>query len=104
MSEANYSAVALSLLKADLGFYNSALPSDVESHLTNLLKVSHRRLARAGINLVVGEIDDDQLQAMYAAWMYRKRLDGAEKSQALKQEIRDRQVDIALTADEEAEA
>lgn len=103
MAEPNYSAAALALLKADLGYYNSDLPPDVNTHLINLLQVSCRRLARAGINLNVGDINDDQLQAMYAAWLYRKRQDGSEKSQMLKQEIRDRQVDNVLTDDEEAD-
>lgn len=101
MAEPNYSAAALALLKADLGYYNSELPPDVVTHLTDLLQVSHRRLARAGINLNVGDINDDQLQAMYAAWLYRKRRDGSEKTLMLKQEIRDRQVSNALSADEE---
>ena len=101
MAEPNYSAAALALLKADLGHYGAELPGDVENHLVDLLEVSYRRLARAGINLDPGNIDDDQLQAMYAAWLYRKRLDGSEKSPMLKQEMRDRQVDLALAPDEE---
>lgn len=104
MAEAHFSAAALSLLKADLGYYNSELPPDVETHLMDLLNVAFRRLARAHINLDIDCIDDAQLQAMYAAWLYRKRRDGSAKPLMLQQEMRDRQVDLALTDDEEEDA
>lgn len=104
MAEKNYSDTALALLKADLGYYDSEIPTPVELDLANLLDVAYSRLARAGIQLNVGDLNDDQLQAMYAAWLYRKRRDGSEKSPMLKQEIRDRQVDKALADDEETSA
>ena len=98
-----YSASAVALLKADLGYYDSKIPAPVETDLTDLLEVAYRRLERAGIQLNVGDLNDDQLQAMYAAWLYRKRRDGSGKPLMLKQEIMDRQVDDALTDDEEAD-
>ena len=42
----------------------------------------------------------NQFLAMYAAWMYRKRIDGSPKPQMLKDEIRNRQVDDALAGAE----
>lgn len=104
MAEKNYSDTALALLKADLGYYDSEIPTPVEMDLANLLEVAYIRLGRAGVKLNVGDLNDDQLQAMYAAWLYRKRRGGSEKSPMLKQEILDRQVDNALTDDEEASA
>lgn len=104
MAEVHYSAAALSLLKADLGHYNSDLPPDLETHLQDLLEVSFHSLARAGITLNVDDINDAQLQAMYAAWFYRKSREGAAKPPMLQQEIRDRQVANALAANEEASA
>lgn len=101
MADTHYSDTALSLLKADLGHYNSTLPPDLETHLENLLEVAFRSLVRAGINLSVGNVYDDHLQAMYAAWMYRKSREGAAKPLMLQQEIRDRQVAQALVADGE---
>ena len=104
MADMYYSETALSLLKADLGYYDSNIPPVVELDLVNLLEVAYRRLARAGIELNVGNLNDDQLQEMYAAWIYRKRRDGSDKPQMLKQEMRDRQVDDALSDDEGASA
>ena len=104
MADTYYSDIALSLLKADLGHYDADLPPELETHLQHLLEISFHSLARAGIKLSVGEIYDDQLQAMYAAWMYRKGREGAAKPPMLQQEIRDRQVANAMATDEEVEA
>ena len=69
--------------------------------MKSLLSTAFRQLARAGINLVPGQLYDDQLQVMYAAWLYRKASEGAAKPPMLIQEIRNRQVENALTAAEE---
>lgn len=101
MAESNYSDAAVVLLRANLGYYGSTIPEDLLSYLKSLLSTAFRQLARAGINLVPGQLYDDQLQVMYAAWLYRKASEGAAKPPMLIQEIRDRQVENALTADEE---
>lgn len=96
-----YSDTAVVLLKANLGYYGSTIPNDVERYLLYLLEYAKRRLAEtAGIYLTPGDLYDDELQVMYAAWMYRKGIDGAEKTPMLKEAIRDYQVGKAL-ADEE---
>ena len=87
-----YSETAVALLKANLGYYGT-IPSEVETHLTRLLEYAYKRLATtAGIDLY-----DDQLQVMYAAWLYRKGGEGAEKPPMLKEAIRDYQVGKAMT-------
>ena len=96
----NYSEAALGLLKANLGYYN-AVPPQVETYLTQLLNYAAARLEKtADIRLTPGDLSDDQLQAMYAAWMYRKGAEGAEKSPMLKEAIRDYQVSKALAETE----
>lgn len=99
-NSSNYSATALSLLKANLGYYGQ-IPNEVTAYLQSLLDYSFRRLAQAaGIKLTPGELIDDQLQVMYAAWLYRKGGDGAEKPPMLKEAIRDYQLHRALGASE----
>ena len=92
----SYSAAALSLLKANLGYYGSEIPSELERYLESLLAYSFRKLAGCGIRLAPGDLYDDQLQVMYAAWMYRKGGEGQAKPPMLQQAIRDRQVEDAL--------
>lgn len=88
----NYSPTALDLLKANLGYFD-ATPPVLETYLNQLLEYSHRRLAEtAGIYLTPGDLYDDQLQVMYAAWLYRKGGDGSEKPPMLREAIRDYQV------------
>ena len=101
MAESNYSDAAVVLLRANLGYYGSTIPEDLLSYLKSLLSTAFRQLARAGIHLNPGQLYDDQLQVMYAAWLYRKASEGAAKPPMLIQEIRDRQVENALTTDEE---
>lgn len=83
---------ALAFLKADLGFFGSEIPPDLASYLQGLLFTAREDLLRAGIQLKSGEADDDQLQAMYAAWLYRSRITGQGMPEMLKSEIRNRQV------------
>ena len=101
MAENNltYSEAAVALLKANLGYFGQ-IPNEVETHLRSLLDYSYRRLGRtAGIYLNPGELYDDQLQVMYAAWLYRKGGEGAEKPPMLKEAIRDYQISTALAED-----
>lgn len=98
----NYSDAAEVLLLSTLGFYNTEIPFPLQEHLRTLLNQAYRQLERAGIQLKIGDLYDDQLQVMYAAWLYRNAGLGAEKPPMLAQEIRDRQVENALAAQEES--
>lgn len=93
---------ALALLKADLGYYDAAIPAELETYLSSILASAEKRILRAGVVLVAGDVDDDLFLSMYAAWMYRKRIDGSPKPQMLQDEIRNRQVDDALAELEDA--
>ena len=96
----NYSENALTLLKANLGYYGQ-IPEEVTAYLQSLLDYAHRRLAQtAGIFLTPGDLLDDQLQVMYAAWLYRKGGEGSEKPPMLKDAIRDYQLHKAMSESE----
>lgn len=96
----NYSETALTLLKANLGYYGQ-IPDEVTAYLQSLLDYAHRRLSQtAGIFLTPGDLVDDQLQVMYAAWLYRKGGEGSEKPPMLKDAIRDYQMHKALGGQE----
>ena len=89
----------LSLLKASLGYFDSELPPALEKYLNDLLNYADKRLwEECGIELIPGDIADDQLKAMYADWIYRNRATGAGKTEMLKDAIRNRQVGTALRA------
>lgn len=88
---------ALALMKADLGYFDSAIPAALETYLSSTLDSAAAKIARAKIELVPGNVDDDLFLSMYAAWMYRKRTEGLAIPQMLRDEIRNRQVDDALT-------
>lgn len=101
---ATHSEAAVAQLKANLGFFGTEIPPDVATYLVQLLDYVYVRLHQtAGILLTPGDRYDDQLQVMYAAWLYRKGGDGAEKPPMLKEAIRDYQVGKAL-ADAEVSA
>lgn len=93
---------ALALLKADLGYFDSAIPAALETYLSSVLDSAAAKIARAKIELVPGNVDDDLFLSMYAAWMYRKRTEGLAMPQMLRAEIRNRQVDDALAELEDA--
>lgn len=96
---ADTSVTALGLLKASLGYYGSELDPEVESYLNNLLEYAENALLKnCGIVLDSGDVYDNQLQAMYAGWLYRKAKDGTGKPEMLKTAIRDRQVENALSS------
>jgi hypothetical protein len=91
-----HSDTAVNLLKANLGYYGQ-VPAEVETYLLSLLDYAFDRLRiTANITLTPGDLYDDQLQVMYAAWLYRKGGDGAEKPPMLKEAIRDYQVSRAM--------
>ena len=92
-----YSEPALALLKANLGFFSTEVPPDLDAYLKHLLNYAHDRLDQtAGICLTPGNLYDDLLQVMYTAWIYRKGGDGAEKPPMLQKAIRDYQVGKAM--------
>lgn len=94
-----YSETAVALLKANLSYYGT-IPQEVEQYLTHLLTYASRRLEHtAGIHLTPGDLYDDQLQVMYAAWLYLKGGEGTEKPPMLKGAIRDYQVAKAMAED-----
>lgn len=92
-----FSDLALGLLKASLGFFGSALDASVETYLKNCLSTADRELdEECGILLNHGDVYDDNLQAMYALWIYTKRKTGEGKPEMLRRAIRNRQVGNAI--------
>ena len=92
-----YSDTAVALLKADLGFFGTKIPADLETYLLSLLEKAFADFDRMEIRLRPGTLDDDFDQAAYAAWLYRNRATGADKTEVLKSIKRNRQVSQALT-------
>lgn len=82
---------AMAFLKADLGFFNSSIPEDLESYLQGLILAAGGQISRKGITLTGGSSEDDQFLAAYAAWMYRNK-NGLAMPESLAREIRNRQV------------
>ena len=96
-----YSATAVALLKADLGFFNSVLPEPLETYLMSLLEKSladFRDIME--IRLQPGVLADDFDQSTYAAWLYRNRAAGNDKTVMLKSIVRNRQVSQALSGED----
>lgn len=96
----HYSAAAVRLLRANLGFFGSQIPADLEIHLNSLLAKSFADFAEMEIHLQPGTLTDDFDQATYAAWLYRNGSVGAGKTEMLKSIIRNRQVNQALKDEE----
>ena len=92
----NYSDTALALLKANLGFFSSSIPADLETYLRSVLEKAFADFALMKISLQPGTLSDDFDQATYAAWLYRNGSKGAGKTEVLKCIIRNRQVNQAL--------
>lgn len=92
----NYSDAAVALLKADLGFFGSDIPADLKTYLLSLLEKAFADFARMEIHLDPEKLDDAFDQAAYAAWLYRNRATGADKTEMLKSIKRNRQVNQAL--------
>ena len=93
----NYSEAALALLKANLGYYGTEIPTDLRTYLTQLLEYAYHDFARMGISLNPGTLTDDMDQVTHAAWMYRKGVNGEGKTEMLKSIIRNRQVSKAIS-------
>ena len=67
-------ATQLILLQTDLGLLH---PTDAQIiQLSHFLSMAATAIERAGIQLSADVPADDMLLAMYAAWLYRKRIQG----------------------------
>lgn len=96
----NYSDAAVSLLKADLGFFSGTLPEDLETYLLSLLDKAFADFRDVmEIHLQPGKLSDDFDQSTYAAWLYRNRATGKDKTVMLKSIVRNRQVSQALSGE-----
>lgn len=98
-----HSDAAVALLRANLGFFSSDIPADLETYLFSLLDKASADFADVGIVLTPGSINDDFDQATYAAWLYRNGPVGSGKTELLKSIIRNRQVRQALTQEDLSE-
>lgn len=88
---------ALSLLRANLGYFDSIIPTALEEYLISLLSVSEEALREdCQINLDPDSLYDTNLIVMYAAWLYRKAVTGEGKPLMLSSAIRNRQTGRAL--------
>lgn len=92
----NYSDTALAFLRANLGFYGSEIPEDLETYLMQLLSYAYDAFDAMGISPQPGVLADDMDQAIFAAWLYRNGPSGAGKTQQLRDMIRNRQVHLAM--------
>ena len=92
----NYSDTAAALLKANIGFFDSEIPSAMKVYLESLLEKAFSDFEEMEIRLQPGTLRDDFDQATYAAWLYRNGATGAGKHEYLKSIIRNRQVNHAL--------
>lgn len=99
----HYSDTAVALLKADLGFFGCDIPADLETYLLSLLEKSFADFRDImEIHLKPGTLSDDFDQSTYAAWLYRNRATGEDKTKMLRSIVRNRQVTQALSGEENA--
>lgn len=90
--------IAMNQLKADLGFFDAALPVVQEEYLESLLHEAEERLrTECGIAIDPAKPVDASLQALWAAWRYRKRVTGEDKPPMLRTAIREWQLARART-------
>lgn len=99
MAETKSSPAAMALLRANLGFFDSEIPLELENYLESLLVYAHDDFGEMKIFLQPGVLKDDMDQMVYAAWMYRNGVTGGGKNEVLKSIIRNRQVNAALKED-----
>ena len=79
------------MLKVDLGFYGEP-PPQVKTYMERLLESAHSSLKSYGITVNTEDMKDEELVAMYAAWLYRKRDTGEGKPRMLREALNDRKV------------
>lgn len=95
--------VAMTLLKANLGFFNTPLDPALDAFLLSRLEVAAYELEETcKITLTAGAVQDEDLKAMYAAWLYRKSVTGEAKPSMLQMAIRNRQVNQQEAEEESA--
>jgi len=79
----------LAMLKADLGFKDP--PQEVAAYLAQLLETAEAQIRGRGAPLA--DVTADQLfTASWAAWLYRKRVNGEGLPDMLRQELHSRLV------------
>ena len=82
-------AEKLTSLKIDLQISSSAYDGRLEQYLTS----AKNEIAREGYALT-DTIDDDNLQIMYAAWMWRKRDTGEGMPRMIRWQLNNRLFDL----------
>jgi hypothetical protein len=87
------SVAAMSLLQADIGLYSVADPTKL--FLEACIDSATEQLAASGVTIDETKPADLMLLTMYAAWLYRKRVNGTAKPPMLAREINNRQVRAA---------
>ena len=76
----------LAMLKIDLGITNDHYNERLKQYLT----FAANEIKREGIKLLADDLTDDNLQIMYAAWLWRKRQDGDEMPRMLRYALNNR--------------
>lgn len=92
-----YTETEYQMLKADLGFYGDP-PATVATYMQQLIVAAKTALGRSGVTLDASDPADEELVAMYAAWLYRKRDSGGGKPRMLREALNDRKVHEAVGA------
>lgn len=92
-----YTETEYAMLKADLGFLNDP-PASVAAYMQRLIGAARTALERDGVTVDEDDIADEELVAMYAAWLYRKRDAGDGKPRMLREALNDRKVHEAVGA------
>lgn len=95
-----YSEAGMALLKANLGYFGTEIPDELLTYLQSLMEYAFNEFAEMKIGLTPGVLNDDMDQMVFAAWMYRKGVNGDGKTEMLKAIIRNRQVRNALAEEE----
>lgn len=98
---ATFSPAGLALLTANLGYYGTDIPEELQTYLQSLMGYALTDFSNMGINLSPGQLNDDMDQMIYAAYLYRKGVSGEGKNEMLKAIIRNRQVRNALADGED---
>lgn len=86
-----FTEIEFKMLKADLGFYGEPSPA-VTTYMAQLLESARRSLEADGVTIDPEDMMDEELVAMYAAWLYRKRDTGGGKPRMLREALNDRKV------------
>ncbi|MBR3171293.1 MAG: hypothetical protein IKF22_08615 [Lachnospiraceae bacterium] len=85
----------LQMLKIDLGITTTAY----DERLTQYLQAAKNEIEREGVILSFDSQDDDNLQIMYAAWMWRKRDTGEGMPRMIRWQINNRLFDMGGGSD-----